>query len=178
MASFMPAPPVFPITRDGAKLVIPVAMALPMALLPPVCVKCGAPADGTPVEKTFYWHPQWLYVLIFIGVLIYAIVALVMRKQMRLRVPLCRQHAERRRGLLILAGILPVIGIADTFILPSFGVDTGLVVLVAVAFILAGLVLWAVAGSPIRPTFIDQYQGIFTGCSETFLQQFPQRIPN
>jgi phage shock protein PspC (stress-responsive transcriptional regulator) len=178
MASFIPALPVFPITRDGAKLVIPVAMALPMALLPPVCVKCGAPADGKPVEKTFYWHPQWLYVLIFIGVLIYAIAALVMRKQMRVRVPLCRRHAERRSGLLILAGVLPVIGFADTFILPSYGVDTALVVLVVVAFILAGLVLWAVAGSPIRPTLIDQYQGIFTGCCLPFLLQFPEGIRN
>jgi hypothetical protein len=178
MASFVPPSPILAITRDGAKLVVPAGMALPMALLPPVCVKCGAPADGKAVEKTLYWHPPWLYALIFIGVLIYAIVALVMRKQMRLRVPLCRQHAERRRGMLILAGVLPVIGIADAFILPSFGIDTGLVVLVVVVFILAGLVLWGVNGSPIRPTFIDQYQGIFTGCCEAFLQQFPQAIRN
>ena len=173
MASFAP-PPALVITRDGEKLVIPVGMALPMALLPPVCVKCGAPADGKPVEKTFYWHPPWLYVLIFIALLIYAIVAMVMRKQMRIRVPLCRQHAERRRGLLILAGVLPVIGIADGFILPSFHVDTGLVVLVVVVFILAGLVLWAVVGSPIRPRSITQFEGIFSGFCEAFLQQFPQ----
>jgi hypothetical protein len=147
-------------------------MALPTVPLPAVCVKCGAPADGKPVEKTFYWHPPWVYVLIFLGLLIYVIVALVMRKQMRVRVPFCRQHAERRRGMLILALILPVIGIADSFILPSYGVDTGLVVLVAIALILAGLVLWAVFGPPIRPTFIDPYQGIFTGCCEEFLRQF------
>ena len=170
------APPIAAITRDGAKLVIPVGMALPMALLPPVCVKCGAPADGKPVEKTLYWHQQWLYLLILVTLLIYIVLAIVMRKQMRIRIPLCRQHAERRRGLLILAAILPLIGVADGFILPSLGVDTGLVVLAVVVFILAGLVLWAVAGSPIRPTLIDQNQGVFTGCCETFLQQFPQRI--
>jgi hypothetical protein len=93
-------------------------------------------------------------------------------------VPLCRQHAARRSGLLTLAWVLPVIGIADTFILPSFGVDGGLVALLAVGLILAGLVIWAVVGSPIRPTFIDQYQGIFSGCCEVFLQQFTQSIRN
>ncbi len=116
--------------RDGEKLIIPVGMALP--------------------------------------------VAMVMRKQMRVRVPLCRQHAERRRGLLILAGVLPVIGIADGFILPSFGVDVGWVVLVTVVMILTGLMIWAVAGSPIRPRSITQFEGIFSGFCEAFLQQFPQ----
>jgi hypothetical protein len=65
MAAYNPAPPALAITRDGEKLIIPAGMAFPTALLPPVCVKCGAPADGKPVEKTFYWHPPWLYVLIF-----------------------------------------------------------------------------------------------------------------
>ncbi|SRR6266700_1871267 len=178
MASFVPVPPVLPITRNGAELRIPATMALPTVQLPAVCVKCGAYADGKPVEKTFYWHPPWLYVLIFLGVLIYAIAALVMRKGMRIRVPLCRRHAERRRSFLILAGILPVIGIADAFILPNLGVDGGWVALLAIVFVLAGLVLWAVAGSPIRPTFIDQHLGIFTGCCEAFLQQLPQTLRN
>ncbi len=174
MAAYHPSPPILAITRDGEKLIIPVAMAMPMALLPPVCVKCGAPADGKPVEKTFSWHSPWLYLLLFIALLIYAIIAIVVRKQMRVRVPLCRQHAGRRSGAITVAWVLPVVGIADAFILPAFGVDVGWVVLVTVVLIFAGLVIWAVVDSPIRPRFIDQYQGIFSGFCEAFLQQFPQ----
>jgi hypothetical protein len=81
---------------------------------------------------------------------------------------------QRRKTAVTLAWILPLVGIADAFILPRFNVDPGIVVLVTCAFLFAGLVIWAVVGSPIRPKSIDKYYGEFSGFCETFLQQFPQ----
>jgi hypothetical protein len=125
------------------------------------------------VEKNFAWHHPGLYVLL-ISPLIYVIVALVVQKRMKVRVPLCAQHAQRRSLLVTLAWVLPSIGIADAFVLPRFNVDGGLVALICVGLIIAGIVLWAVASNPISPKFIDATRGEFTGFCETFLQQFPE----
>lgn len=177
MAGFMPAPAAFAIIRQGPKLIIPVPASGQAAILPPLCVRCGSPADGKPVEKNFYWHHPALYLVILAGVLIYAIVALVVRKSIKVRVPLCARHAQRRSLAVTLAWVLPLAGVADIFVLSQFNVDGGLVALIAVVLILTGIIIWAVVGYPIRPRLIDQYRGEFTGFCETFLQQFPETAP-
>ena len=173
MASFAPVPAAYPILRDGQKLIVPGALPGQTILLPSPCVKCGAPANGKPVNKVFYWHHPALYLLIVAGVLIYAIVAAIVRKSMRLTVPLCARHAQRRSTAVTLAWVIPLIGIADAFILPRFGVDGGVVALITVAMVLTGIVIWSIVNYPIRPKSIDQHRGVFTGFSEAYLQQFP-----
>jgi len=174
MATFAPSP--YPIVRQGLALIIPVAGPGQAAVLPPQCIKCGAPADGKPVERTYYWHQPALYLLILAGLLIYAVVALVVRKGMKVRVSLCVRHAQRRSIGVTLAWVLPVVGIADAFILPQLNVDGGVVALIAVVLIFTGLVIWAVVGNPIRPKSIDQYRGVFTGFCENFLEQFQETV--
>jgi hypothetical protein len=177
MASYVPAPAVYPIVREGHKLVVPAGMPGKAVTLPPPCVKCGAPANGKPVNKNFSWHHPALYLIILAGVLIYAIVAAIIRKRMRLSVPLCAQHAQRRSMAVTLAWVIPVVGVADAFILPKFGVDGGVVALITAAFLLTGIVIWAIVDYPIRPKYIDQYRGVFTGACEAYLQQFQQGPP-
>jgi hypothetical protein len=147
-----------------------------VAILPPPCIRCGAPADGQPVEKTFYWHHPAVYLAILAGLLIYVILALVLRKGIRVRVPLCADHARRRNIAVTLAWVLPLVGFADVGILPQFNVDGGVVALIAVVLILTGLVIWAVVANPIRPSLINEFQGEFTGFCPAYLQQFPEWV--
>lgn len=174
MATLAPSP--YPIVRQGLALIVPVAGPGQAAVLPPQCIKCGGPADGKPVERTYYWHQPALYLLILAGVLIYAVVAMVVRKNMKVRVSLCLRHAQRRSIGVTLAWVLPVVGIADAFILSQLNVDGGVVALITTVLILTGLVIWAVVGNPIRPKSIDQYRGVFTGFCEAFLQQFQETV--
>jgi len=174
MAGAAPAISAFPIVRDGSKLIIPAPPPGQPAILPPLCIKCGAPADGKLLERTLYWHHPAVYLLILAGLLVYAIVAIVVRKGMKVRMPLCAHHAQRRSIGVTLAWVLPLAGLADAIILPQFNVDGGIVALIAIVLVLTGLVLWGVVSSPIRPRSIDQYRGVFTGFCETFLQQFPE----
>jgi len=169
MASYVPAP--YPILRDGAKLIVPVAPMNQPVVLPPPCVKCGAPASKT-ITKTFSWHHPAIYLTILVGVLIYVIVAMIVRKNMKLSVPLCARHAQKRSMAVTLAWVVPLIGVADAFILPNLGVDGGVVALITVACLLTGLIIWAVVANPIRPTRIDQQCGVFTGVCEEYLRQF------
>jgi hypothetical protein len=173
MASYAPAPAAYPISRDGQKLIIAAAMPGQPISLPGPCVKCGAPAHGKPVDKIFSWHHPALYLLILAGVLIYLIVAVIVRKSMRLKVPLCARHAQRRGIAVTLAWVIPVVGVADAFILPRVGVDGGWVALITAVFVLTGLVIWSVVNYPLRPKSIDKYRGVFSGFCEAYLQQFP-----
>lgn len=175
MASYVPAPSpaASGIARDGEKLLVPNGGLRQGVALPPPCVKCGAPANGKPVNKTFSWHHPALYLLLLTGVLIYLIVAVIVRKSMRMSVPLCAHHAQRRSTAVTLAWVIPLVGVADAFILPRFGMDGGVVALITVVLVLTGIVIWAIVDYPIRPKSIDQYRGVFTGCCEAYLQQFP-----
>lgn len=173
MAAYAPVPISTPIARDGKKLIVIAAMPGQIIPLPPPCVKCGAPANGKPVTKTFYWHHPALYLVALAGLLIYAIIATIVRKSIRLTVPLCASHAQKRSMAVILSWVIPLIGVADAFILPNLGMDGGVVVLITIACLLTGLIIWAVVSYPIRPRYIDQRCGVFTGVCEEYLQQFP-----
>jgi len=67
------------------------------ATLPDRCVKCNRPANGRKLTKKFMWHhPAW-FLFIFAGVLIYLIVALIVRKPVTLHLGLCDEHFSKRR---------------------------------------------------------------------------------
>lgn len=173
MATFLPPPNAPAIVRSGSNLYIALPPAGQTVYLPALCVKCGRPAAGAPVEKTFSWHPPAWYLLILVGLVIYVIVALVVRKTIRVGVPLCAEHAQRRSLWVTLSWFLPLVGIADAFVLPRFNVDPGWIVLVTVVCLLSGLVIWAVVANPIRPQSIDNFRAEFSGFAEPFLEQFP-----
>jgi len=167
------APAIYAIVRDGNRLLVPNPPRNQVVPLPPPCIKCGAPANGKPVNKTFYWHHPALYLLVLAGVLVYLLVAVIVRKSMRMSVPLCARHAQRRSTAVTLAWVIPLVGVADAFILPRFGIDGGVVALITLLLVVTGVVIWAIVDYPIRPKSIDQYRGVFTGCAEAYLQQFP-----
>src|SRR6476659_7773289 len=54
----------------------PVLVVRKNVILPPLCVKCGEPADGSFIKRSLSWHHPLLYFMIlFPGLLIYIIVA-------------------------------------------------------------------------------------------------------
>jgi hypothetical protein len=114
-----------------------------------------------------------LYVLL-LSPIIYVIVALIVRKTMKVRVPLCALHAKRRSTAVTLSWVLPLIGIADIFVLASLNVDGVLIALISTVLILSGLVFWAVVGYPIRPVLIESTHGEFTGVCAIFLEHLPE----
>jgi uncharacterized integral membrane protein len=59
--------------------------------LPPVCICCGEPATVTKTKK-MAWHPRWVYALILLHVLVFAIVALALTKRATVQTPLCHRH--------------------------------------------------------------------------------------
>jgi hypothetical protein len=86
-----------PIWRSDKTLVI-----TGEATLPDRCVKCNAPAEGRRLKRRLYWHHPAVYLLILCSILIYVIVALIIRKRATIEIGLCERHlAKRKRDILI-----------------------------------------------------------------------------
>ncbi len=154
--------------------------------LPDVCMKCGAPAE---VHKNhlFRWHPGWVFVLILVHILVYAIVALALTKKRRVRVPLCRAHRHHWlwRQVIIFAGfaLVVVLGFGAMIALTDSapgrrGSDAlgGLMCGGTVVGLIAWLVLVAVLQSTaLRPREITDRDITLVGVSPAFVRAYAER---
>lgn len=72
------------------------------APLPDICLKSNLPATHR-LKRSLSWHHPALILLVLIGVLIYAIVALIVRKTATIQIPLTEEWFHRRRRRMIFA---------------------------------------------------------------------------
>ena len=175
VAAAAPAVPAMPAAayRQGNRLVVPKGAALPS-----YCVKCGQAVSGEPFQKTFFWHNPWLFLLVLVNLLVYAIVAMIIRKRFDLAVPLCPEHRQRRRTLIIAAWVLGLGFIPGGILVGSLISDTNTAV--ALGFLTSFLLLIAafVAGgmsAVLRPREITDFSATFSGACEQFLALLPSR---
>ena len=68
----------------------------------------NAPAEGYTKKFNLSWHHPALYLIVLAGVLIYVIVALIVRKTARVNIPLCPAHRAKRRNIILTGlGVFP-----------------------------------------------------------------------
>jgi len=167
------------LTPQGAWISGNLLIASHSAVLPPCCVKCGRPADPNSFSKKFSWHPQWIYIFVLLGLLLYVIIALAMSKRMTLQIPLCARHLEKYKSLrlaaaILLLGCIPQMILAGVYMperYMGYGIAAGALALIA------GLVCLIMFGAVLRPTFIDQNFGYFANASPAFLHFLPPTPP-
>lgn len=149
--------------RDGNAVV-----AVRDRAFPPRCVKCNAPVQKQAMHaRRFYWHTPWLYLLILLNILIYALVAMGVRKKTLHDVALCARHLRRRRIFIAIGWSWPL----AIFIAAAFSQDIGIMigVLLAVALIFVGIF-----GSRVMVAGrIDDRHARFTGCGKAFVDSLP-----
>ena len=167
--------PVGPAVAQGAWREGNVLIVSKNWVLPPLCAKCGQPAEGQAVARKFYWHHPALYLLILIhvgllGLLIYLIVALVVMKRGTVYVGLCATH-RRRRFILPTAGMVLALGGVATFI---YGAATETLSWFATGFLafIAGIVMVYV-GQTLRAKRVDANYLWLKGVTPALLDQFP-----
>ncbi len=163
-----PDAPASAVRREGDLIYIPRVRpgAKEGVALPALCVKCGAPPT-TWLRRKYYWHTPWIYLVLLLNVIAFAIVAMIVRKWLHVNVPLCAAHAARRRKQLALAWGIAVGGVVVPFGLMSIGLPAWLGFL-AVVFVPAGVVV-GVRSNPLVPRRIDEAGGKFKGASAAFL---------
>jgi hypothetical protein len=153
--------------RDGR-----VAVLLPDAPLPRRCVKCNEPAHDPTRTRKVFWHSQWLYLLLLFNLVVFAIVAVVVRKKALIAPGLCGEHKKRRRNALVVGWVGSLSGFVTLVVsaggsLGFWGVLLGL--FVTIGSIIVGMVY----GRIVYASKIDAGHVRLKGCGEPFLGSLP-----
>lgn len=143
------------------------------AHFPDRCIKCNAPSVAPKRRYRLTWHSPWLYLLLFLAILLYAIVASIVQKRAVVHVGLCERHQKRVLwGRLIgwggLALELLLVGTAIATTDAGYGV--------AALFV---LLPWAIASIVVNRLVlaqrIDDQVVRLKGCGPEFLRSLPDR---
>jgi hypothetical protein len=149
-----------------------VMVMVPDASIPHRCIKCNDPVEEPTKTRKVYWHSPWLYVLLLINVLIFAVAAMVARKKATVAAGLCTIHKKRRRAVITIAWIAALLGIVLIYIGAGSAAGVG-AVLSGVLVILAAIIFGMVAGRVVVPTRIDDRYVRLKGCGEAYLDTLP-----
>ena len=141
------------------------------ASLPNRCIKCNAPTAER-LKRKLQWHHPALYLLILISILVYAVVAMVVRKTATVDVGLCKEHLESRRLSLIITLLLALVSIASFVAAVQF--ESGGLFLAAIGLVLAAVIYGIVTLRVVVPTKIDEHLVWLKGINPDYLQEFPE----
>jgi hypothetical protein len=156
------------IARAGKLLVVG-----PDAEFPDRCILCNKPADDFRRKQTFYWHNPLYFFLILPGLLVYAIVALMVRRKIDVLIPVCPDHRRRRRNLIIVAWSCFAAAIG-CFVLAGI-LNNGWPALGGVLLIITAAVVGVIAARSLTVTKIDKDgSGIFKGACAAFLDNLKE----
>lgn len=147
--------------RDGAVLILSRE-----ALMPHRCVRCNEPAAEPTKARKIYWHNPWIYVLVLVNLIIYAVVAAIVRKKAIVAPGLCSAHKKRRRIGISVAWAMLLAGFALLF-MGKLALVGGLLL------ILIALLVSVSATRIVRAIRIDAQYIRLKGCGSAFLDSMP-----
>lgn len=144
--------------------------------LPERCLRCNRPGLPRLRGSTYSWLSPWYFVLIPLNILVFVLVALLVRKTVRLHPVLCSAHRRERRrdwmlflvlmvgGFLALAGALSARGTGA----PEVAALALAPLLLALAIVLAARKL-----GELTVTRLDQDWVRLRGAGQPFLDSLP-----
>jgi hypothetical protein len=153
--------------RDKSQMVVSKG-----AVLPDRCVKCNEPATGPKFKKKLSWHHPAVYILIFIALLIYFVVAMVLRKSATVELGLCEEHRAKHRRNVYITWALILLGFGG-FILAAM-LDDGNFVFIGFLLLIAGVIFAIVAVKIVSPARIDDKFAWLKGVNKDYLDMLPQ----
>ena len=143
------------------------------AVLPDRCVKCNCEVGGSRLKRNLYWHHPALYLmLIFPGLLIYAIVAMAVRRRATLMIGLCPEHRSQRTRAILIAWLLAVLGGCGAF--HGIAHDEMPYVGAGLLAVLVAMILGLVRGPVVQARKIDGGHAYLSGVCRKYLEQLPE----
>jgi hypothetical protein len=145
--------------------------------LPPVCMRCGARTTLVK-ERTFTWTPQWVG-LTAVVLPLCIILAISLRKRVKVAVPLCERHQNHWSWRVwaiggsvaalavfvpVTVGVMLALGVGeDSPVWPVFVIG---VLILFLAWIITAAILET---TKIRPLDMTEYSIALTGVSQQFV---------
>ena len=149
------------------------------AELPDRCLKCNLPADCWKIERKLRWHKPFWYLLVLLNLFLYVLVAMLVHKTAKLRIPLCERHRRRRRLRIVSAWRLVLAGVVTilvAIIVLSSSPDTGIAVPVICSggvLLLVGMIMGIVGSEVATVQKIDERFVWLTKVAPEFLAELP-----
>jgi hypothetical protein len=171
----MPSAPTGHVPDLGVWRADPLMIMRKIATLPNPCIKCNEAANGYKLKRNLRWHSPGYFLLIFVDLLVYVIVALIVRQQKAMiHVGLCETHRRRRRNTMIIAWLVVLAGIATPFVAVALSPNNvGPFILVGLVVFMFGAIGGALGARVVWPTKIDPYYVWLKGVDPGYLQRFP-----
>jgi hypothetical protein len=141
--------------------------------LPDRCLKCNEPAGGWRLKRTFSWHPPILYVLIIASLLIYVIVALIVRHTGKLAVPLCPRHRQIRRQAIIVGWLSSLLGLAVMIASVVPRETNPILLILGAGLLLFGILYGLLRSQTVVPSKIDKQRIWLRKVDPEFLAELP-----
>ena len=155
------------VRRDGKWVVVPRDTDLPHR-----CVKCNAAPHEPTKKRTLYWHHPAVYLVILLNIVIYVIVAMAVRKNVKLSPALCATHKSKRRKAILGAWL----GVITSIALPILFADNqsfGVWLLISIVLFLGSAIAGIVRSRILYAKKIDASEGRFGGAGREFLESLP-----
>ena len=144
------------------------------ALLPDRCVKCNSPSSGQRLKRKLYWHSPVLYLLLFVNILIYALVAILVRKKAAIEVGLCDRHFAKRR---VAIGVSWVLFLASVILIVTLGfVGSGEYAIMGIVLLIVVIIYAAIATRVVSARRIDKEYVWLNGVSREYLDTLPEWV--
>jgi prepilin signal peptidase PulO-like enzyme (type II secretory pathway) len=122
--------------------------------------------------RKVYWHQPWIYLLILLNVLIYLVVALIVRKRASIAPGLCPRH-RKRTWIGITTGWIGVF-LGIFLMILSAGTDQCLWGVLGALVFLGALVAGILLSRVVLAKRIDKDFVRLKGCGQAFLDSFPE----
>lgn len=152
------------------------------AVLPDLCIRCNAPANGRRLIRKLYWHEPVVYLLLLlmfgcglIGAIVYAVVAFAVRKKAVVAIGICDRHYTWRVYSIAAWWLITVACVALGWY--GFRANSGSAVAIAVVVFLGNLFFAVAISRPVVPTRIDEHYVWMKKIHPDYLAQFP-RLPD
>jgi len=160
---------VFGVWREGKRLVMSKDAQLPF-----ICVKSNRPADGW-LRRKLYWHHPAIMLLVLCNILIYAVVALIVRQKADIQIGLSAQWFRRRRMAIAGAflGFFVGVGLIAAGASNAAGADGPFLVVAGILTMLIAIIVGAVMSSMVRPARITAKYVWLTGVHPDYLAGLP-----
>lgn len=147
------------------------------AVFPDRCIKSNEPTTLR-LNRVLYWHSPWIYLIIFVNVLIFVIVAMLIRKKAQFQVPLANRFIQRRRNNIRIAWGLAFAGVTAFFCSPLLQPNQIILLVLLGILLIITAGLWGIYGCRvIYPKYIDDHYVTIAGICPEFLASLPEWAP-
>lgn len=141
------------------------------ALLPNGCIKCNEPVKRK-LKRDLSWHHPALYLTVFVGPLVYVLLALILRKKATIEVGLCENHSALRTRNIMITWALGLLSVGSFFL--ASRLEDLTFAEIGVMLILSTAVYGIVKVRVVIPTKIDENLIWLKGFDRNYLANLPE----